>query len=129
MVVAQFFATGLTGLIAKISIKYVLPTCIWKYFWGISWYFAFLGGFRGNTWILRVCDHAKYQKPWLAISNSASFCVFASLNSLFLLWSFQLSFSSILIDSRTWIKGEKLSLFKLLSALSSSWPIPVLLYS
>ena len=22
-----------TGLIAKISIKYVLQTCIWKYFW------------------------------------------------------------------------------------------------
>ena len=36
-----------TGLIAKISIKYVLPTCIWKYFWRISQYFAFLGEFRG----------------------------------------------------------------------------------
>ena len=36
-----------TGLIAKISIKYVLPTCIWIYFWRISWYFAFLGEFRG----------------------------------------------------------------------------------
>ena len=32
---------------AKISIKYVLPTCIWKYFWQISRYFAFLGEFRG----------------------------------------------------------------------------------
>ena len=36
-----------TGLIARISIKYVLPTCIWKYFWRILWYFAFSGGFRG----------------------------------------------------------------------------------
>ena len=36
-----------TGLIAKISIKYVLPTCIWKYFWQISRYFAFFGEFRG----------------------------------------------------------------------------------
>ena len=36
-----------TGLIAKISIKYVLPICIWKYFWRISRYFALLGEFRG----------------------------------------------------------------------------------
>ena len=36
-----------TGLIAKISIKYVLPTCTWKYFWWISRYFAFFGEFRG----------------------------------------------------------------------------------
>ena len=36
-----------TGLIAKISIKYVLPACIWKYFWQISRYFAFFGQFRG----------------------------------------------------------------------------------
>ena len=36
-----------TGLIAKISMKYVLPTCIWKYFWRISRYFAFLGEIRG----------------------------------------------------------------------------------
>ena len=36
-----------TDLIAKISIKYVLPTCIWKYFWRISRYFAFFGEFRG----------------------------------------------------------------------------------
>ena len=38
-----------TGLIAKISIKYVLPTCIWKYFWRISRYFAFFGEFRGSA--------------------------------------------------------------------------------
>ena len=31
----------------KISIKYVLPTSIWKYFWWISRYFAFWGEFRG----------------------------------------------------------------------------------
>ena len=37
-----------TGLIAKISIKYVLPTCIRKYFWRISWYFAFFGGISRN---------------------------------------------------------------------------------
>ena len=34
------FGLNKTGLIAKISIKYVLPTCIWKYFWRISRYFA-----------------------------------------------------------------------------------------
>ena len=38
-----------TGLMAKISIKYVLPTSIWKYFWRISRYFAFLGEFRGSA--------------------------------------------------------------------------------
>ena len=36
-----------TGLIAKISMKYVLSTCIWKYFWRISRYFAFFWEFRG----------------------------------------------------------------------------------
>ena len=36
-----------TGLIAKISIKYVLPRCIWKYFWRIFRYFAFVGEFCG----------------------------------------------------------------------------------
>ena len=36
-----------TGLMAKISIKYVLPTSILKYFWRISRYFAFWGEFRG----------------------------------------------------------------------------------
>ena len=36
-----------TGLIAKISITYGLPTCIWKYFWEISRYFPFFGEFRG----------------------------------------------------------------------------------
>ena len=35
-----------TGLIAKISIKYVLPTCIWTYFWRISRYFAFFWELR-----------------------------------------------------------------------------------
>ena len=33
-----------TGLIAKINIKYVLPTCIWKYFRRIL---RFLGNFAG----------------------------------------------------------------------------------
>ena len=41
-----------TGLIAKISIKYVLPTCIWKYFWWNSRYFALFGEFCG---ISRKC--------------------------------------------------------------------------
>ena len=36
-----------TGLIAKMSIKYVLPTCIWKYCWRISQYFMFFGEFCG----------------------------------------------------------------------------------
>ena len=37
------------GLIAKISNKYVLPTCIWKYFLQSSRYFAFFGEFRGSA--------------------------------------------------------------------------------
>ena len=41
------FGVNKTGLIAKISIKYVLPTCIWKYFWRISRYFTFFWEFRG----------------------------------------------------------------------------------
>ena len=36
-----------TGLIAKISMKYVSLTCIWKYFWRISQYFAFFLEFCG----------------------------------------------------------------------------------
>ena len=53
---------------AKISIKYVLPTCIWKYFWRISRYFAFFGEFHG---ISRVRDRAKYQKPCKNESSKA----------------------------------------------------------
>ena len=51
MVSTQFFATFMnkTGLIAKISIKYVLPTCIWKYFLRISRYFAEIPEFRGSA--------------------------------------------------------------------------------
>ena len=41
------FGVNKTGLIAKISIKYVLPTCIWKYFWRILRYFTFFGNFAG----------------------------------------------------------------------------------
>ena len=53
---------------AKISIKYVLPTSIWKYFWRISRYFAFWGEYRGISW---VRDRSKYQKPWIQeISDS-----------------------------------------------------------
>ena len=49
-----------TGLIAKISIKYVLPTCIWKYFWWNSRYFALLGEFRG---ISRKCLNFAGPRP------------------------------------------------------------------
>ena len=48
------------GLIAKISIKYVLPTCIWKYFLRISRYFAFFGEFRG---ISRECLNFAGPRP------------------------------------------------------------------
>ena len=41
------FGVNKTGLVAKISIKYVLPTCMWKYFWRISRYFAFFWESRG----------------------------------------------------------------------------------
>ena len=43
------FGVNRTGLIAKISIKYVLPTSIWKYFWQISRYFAEIPEFHGST--------------------------------------------------------------------------------
>ena len=36
-----------TGLIAKISMKYVLPTCIWKYLWRISRHLRFFLEFCG----------------------------------------------------------------------------------
>ena len=34
-------------------------------FRGISCFFGNFAGFRGNTWISRARDRAKYQKPWL----------------------------------------------------------------
>ena len=49
-----------TGLIAKISIKYVLPTRIWKYFWWNSQYFALFGEFRG---ISRKCLNFAGPRP------------------------------------------------------------------
>ena len=48
------------GLIAKISNKYVLPTCIWKYFLQSSRYFAFFGEFRG---ISRKCLNFAGPRP------------------------------------------------------------------
>ena len=62
-----------TGLIAKISIKYVLPTCIWKYFWRISRYFTFFGEFRGISRKYlnfaglrpREISEALYKTKWL----------------------------------------------------------------
>ena len=39
-----------TALIAKISMKYVLLTCIWKNFWRISRYFASFWEFHGISW-------------------------------------------------------------------------------
>ena len=38
-----------TGVIAKISIKYVLPTCIWNYFGRISRDFAEIPEFHGSA--------------------------------------------------------------------------------
>ena len=34
-------------------------------FCGISLFWGNFAGFRGNTWISRVRDRAKYQKPWV----------------------------------------------------------------
>ena len=76
------FGVNRTGLIAKISVKYVLPTCIWKYFWRISGYFAFLGEFRGNTWISRVCDHAKYQKPCIKLDSFLPLAYLLTINHI-----------------------------------------------
>ena len=59
-----------TGLMAKISIKYVLPTSIWKYFWRISRYFAFLGEFRGISW-----KYLNFMGPRPREISEALFCV------------------------------------------------------
>ena len=40
-------------------------------------FLADFAGFRGNTWISRVRDRAKYQKPWFKYSE-----FFYELNSL-----------------------------------------------
>ena len=48
-----------TGLKAKISTKYVLPTCIWKYFWRISRYFAEIPEFRGSATARNIRSPAK----------------------------------------------------------------------
>ena len=68
-----------TGLIAKISIKYVLPTGIWKYFWRISRYFLFfflisrdfaeIPEFRGSATPrnIRSLDLNMYEGNWCLI--------------------------------------------------------------
>ena len=49
--------------IAEITFKYVVQTSIWYDFYQISRYFACFYEFRGFTWISRLSDRAKYQKP------------------------------------------------------------------
>ena len=64
------FGVNKTGLKAKISIKYVLPTCIWKYFWRISRYFAVFWEFRriSRKYLNFVGPRPReYQKPCLII--------------------------------------------------------------
>ena len=66
-----------TGLIAKISIKYVLLTCIWKYFWRISRDFAEIPEFRGSVTARNIRSpvfsllEASDDKLWKNITNSA----------------------------------------------------------
>ena len=56
-----------TDLIAKISIKYVLPTCIWKYFWRISQDFAEIPEFRGSATARNIRSPEKGSKRLYAI--------------------------------------------------------------
>ena len=71
-------------------------------FRAISRLFGNFAGFRGNTWISRVRDHAKYQKPWLekskkavsllrVVSSPEQYVCFFNFN--FELFSYLLSFS------------------------------------
>ena len=58
-----------TGLIAKISIKYVLPICIWKYFWRISRYFAFFWEFRGSVTVRNIRSPVKKNQAVFKLFN------------------------------------------------------------
>ena len=42
-------------------------SCIWQDFYRILRYFSCFCEFRGFTWISRLCDHVKYQKPCIII--------------------------------------------------------------
>ena len=60
------FGVNKTGLITKISIKYVFRHVFGNMsggFRGISRFFFIFAGFPGNTSILQVRDRTKYQKP------------------------------------------------------------------
>ena len=54
-----------TGLIAKISIKYVLPMCTYLEIFLVDFavFRVFLGILQDFAEILEFCDRAKYQKP------------------------------------------------------------------
>lgn len=65
-----------------------------------------------NTFILHciTCSH-KAKRCYISHLELCFFLCLCFFKLSFSSLIFQLSFSSILIDSRTWIKGEKLSLF------------------
>ena len=94
-----------TDLKAKISIKYVLPTCIWKHFWRISQYFAV---FRENTWISRVRDCAKYQKPCQVFTLQRRF-IFSGFHRIIELKTSKHEFADIIQKNKQGFEGKKLS--------------------
>ena len=71
---------------AKISIKYVLPTSIWKYFWRILRDFAFLGEFRGisRKYLNFAGPRPREISEALAIVG-AYFCCFQEFSSMYFL--------------------------------------------
>ena len=93
------------GLKAKISIKYVLPTCIWKHFWRISRYFAV---FRENTWISRVRDRAKYQRPCQVFTLQRRF-IFSGFHRIIELKTSKHEFADTINQNKQGFEGKKLS--------------------
>ena len=55
-------------------------------FRGISCFFGNFAGFRGNTWISRVRDRAKYQKPCLEEVIKCNIHVFIGKNFVVITW-------------------------------------------
>ena len=53
-------------------------------FRGISRFWGNFAGFRGNTWISRVRNPAKYQKPWLQITKACLFEILSCFPSFLL---------------------------------------------
>ena len=62
-------------------------------FRGITRVFVNYAGFRGYTWISRLRDRAKYQKPWIINRNN-----FGTVIKWYKGWNYSVWFSALLIS-------------------------------